>query len=126
MLRTVLCLSAVLATAACATQAPPSNQQWPVSGTVGKDLGVTGVAQANPYSPLGFYAVRSADNRLRCNGTFDASSTEPRLIVPVSCEDGRFGAMEVLRNPDLKSGAGRGALNDGTPVRVTYGDMPAK
>ncbi len=126
MLRNVLCLCAVLATAACATHTPQPNQQWPVSGVVGKDLAVAGVAQANPYSPLGFYAVQSADKRLRCNGTFDASSTEPRLIVPVSCEDGRFGAMEVLRNPDLKSGAGKGALNDGTPVRVTYGDMPAK
>lgn len=124
MLRTTLCLSAVLATAACVSAPPPV--KVPVTGTLGKDVALTGVAQANPYNPLGFYAVQSADQRVRCNGTYNAADTTPRIVVAVSCEDGRFGAVELMRNPDLQSGTGKGTLNDGTPMRVTVGEAPAK
>ncbi|MBP2230297.1 hypothetical protein J2847_003600 [Azospirillum agricola] len=119
MLRFLPVLALVLATGACTAIV-----QLPVTGTVGDRTSLNGFAVARSDTPLGRYAVQTADRTLSCNGVYDASSNEPRMIVAVSCDDGRFGAVDVRRTPDLMSGTGSGRLNDGTPIKVAFSPPP--
>ncbi|MFD1626677.1 hypothetical protein [Azospirillum griseum] len=115
MLRSLSALALLTLTSACTTVF-----QIPVTGTLGDRTPLTGVAQARTDSALGRYAVQTADKTLSCNGVYDASSIEPRMIVAVSCDDGRYGVVDIRRAPDLMSGSGSGRLNDNTPVRVEF------
>ncbi len=119
MLRKFLSLSAVLLAGACAAG---QTIEVPVTGSLGDKAPFKGVARASTNSPLGVYLVQTADERLTCHGSYNAADVTPRIIVAVSCQDGRYGAIELLRTIDLMSGTGKGTLNDGTPVRVAFGE----
>ncbi len=115
MLRSLSALALLTLTSACT-----SVFQVPVTATLGDRTPMSGVIVVHSNSALGRYAVQTADKTLSCNGVYDASSVEPRMIVAVSCDDGRYGVVDVRRAPDLMSGSGSGRLNDNTPVRVEF------
>jgi hypothetical protein len=119
MLRPLCALALLTMTSACTAFV-----QLPVTGTLGDKTPLSGIAQARSDSALGRYAVQTADKSLSCNGVYDASSIEPRMIVAVSCDDGRYGVVDIRRSPDLMSGSGTGRLNDNTPVRVEFSPPP--
>jgi hypothetical protein len=59
-----------------------------------------------------------------CDGTYDQWSQSRMLKTKVTCNDGRYGEVVVLRTgPNLMNGSGEGRLNDGTVFRVLLGDM---
>lgn len=59
-----------------------------------------------------------------CNGTYDQWSQSRMLKTKVTCNDGRYGEVVLLRTgPNLMNGSGEGKLNDGTLFRVLLGDM---
>lgn len=59
-----------------------------------------------------------------CNGSYNQWTQSPILKTKVSCSDGRYGEVMVMRTgPDLMNGSGEGVLNDGTKFRVLMGDM---
>lgn len=61
---------------------------------------------------------------LVCEGTYDQWSQSRMLKTKVSCNDGRYGEVVVLRTgPNLMNGSGEGRLNDGTIFKVLLGDM---
>jgi len=61
---------------------------------------------------------------LVCNGTYDQWSQSRMLKTKVTCNDGRYGEVVVLRTGEnLMNGSGEGRLNDGTAFRVLLGDM---
>ena len=63
-------------------------------------------------------------NGFRCNGTYNQWETSPLLKVHVTCNDGRYGDVTVIRSGSSKqNGSGEGVLNDGTAFRVYMGDL---
>ncbi|MBU2590578.1 MAG: hypothetical protein ABIJ24_03485 [Nitrospinota bacterium] len=59
-----------------------------------------------------------------CNGSYNQWTKSPILKTKVSCSDGRFGEVMVMRTgPNFMNGSGEGVLNDGTKFRVLMGDM---
>ena len=61
---------------------------------------------------------------LKCNGTYDQWETSSLLKVHVTCNDGRYGNVTIIRSSENKqNGSGEGALNDGTTFRVYMGDL---
>lgn len=59
----------------------------------------------------------------RCSGTYDPYDTNPTIIVPVSCTDGRSGETVITRQLDGLSGTAVVALNDGSRGQFVFGNV---
>jgi len=71
----------------------------------------------------GTFKVENTEG-LRCQGTYNQWETSSLLKVHVTCNDGRYGNVTVIRSGDYKqNGSGEGVLNDGTAFRVYMGDL---
>ncbi len=87
----------------------------------GGDKPLMGEAVATIMS--GTFHVSNLDG-YTCNGTYNQWTESPMLKVDVTCSDGRYGKVMVLRTgPNLVNGSGEGTLNDGTTFNVLMGDM---
>jgi hypothetical protein len=61
---------------------------------------------------------------LKCSGTYNQWETSSLLKVHVTCNDGRYGNVTIMRSGNGKlNGSGEGVLNDGTAFRVYMGDL---
>lgn len=59
-----------------------------------------------------------------CDGKYNQWTQSSMLKTQVSCSDGRYGEVMVMRTgPNLMNGSGEGLLNDGTKFKVLIGDM---
>lgn len=92
---------------------------FPVTGLIGDET-AQGAATASTNGGT-FYVVTLEG--LRCDGTYDAFSTEPTIQSSVSCNDGRSGVLLITRDAKLTSGIASGRLNDGTSGRFVFGDI---
>jgi len=91
------------------------------------------VKVANNPSPLIGEAVASLSEGtfmventagLKCNGTYDQWETSSLLKVHVTCNDGRYGNVTIIRSgANKQNGSGEGTLNDGTTFRVYMGNL---
>ncbi|TWH76835.1 hypothetical protein LX59_00880 [Azomonas agilis] len=71
----------------------------------------------------GTFQVSNLDG-LACDGTYDQYTQSRMLKTKVTCNDGRYGEVIILRTgTNLVNGSGEGRLNDGTAFRVLLGDM---
>lgn len=69
----------------------------------------------------GTFQVSATSGKVACSGNYDAFDTSSVISAPVSCSDGRYGTITVIRNPDLRGGAGTVNLADGSTGRVAFG-----
>lgn len=70
----------------------------------------------------GHFTVATADQRIRCSGTYDALDQRPSISVPVTCTNGLTGNAIVTRSPDGMSGSGIVQVSDGSVARVAFGN----
>jgi len=92
----------------------------PVVAKIGDDI-LQGSATGR-LSGKGDYLVQNIDG-LICTGEYDSLDQELTISSHVTCNDGRYGAVIITRNPGLKSGVGQGKLNDGTVFKFAFGSM---
>ena len=59
----------------------------------------------------------------RCSGSYNPRDTNPTIIVPVSCSDGRTGETVITRQMDGLSGTAVVALNDGSKGQFVFGNV---
>lgn len=113
-MKKMIALLAPLAAAACS---PPT---VPVTGTLGREA-AQGQATANFDGNGTFWVITTRG--LRCDGTYDAYSTDPTITAPVTCNDGRTGNLIITRSLDMVSGTVIGRLSDGTEGRFVFGNL---
>lgn len=70
----------------------------------------------------GVFSVSTADQKIRCGGTYDALDTSPTISVPFTCSDGRYGNAIVTRARDGMSGSGSASLSDGSTAQLAFGN----
>ncbi|OQC18927.1 MAG: hypothetical protein BWX69_03145 [Planctomycetes bacterium ADurb.Bin069] len=92
----------------------------PVAGTIGTDA-AQGETVARMKGDSTFQV--STLGGLTCGGTYDAHDMSPTMTVPVTCNDGRHGALMVTRSMTGISGTAIGRLNDGTEGHFVFGDL---
>lgn len=68
---------------------------------------------------IGTFSVTSA--AATCTGSYDPLSRERRMILPVTCTDGRTGTIDVMRDRRLTSGEGTVTFIDGTTGTFRFG-----
>lgn len=73
----------------------------------------------------GHFEVAAPGGTLRCQGNYDALDTRPVLTTPVTCSDGRYGTVTVIRTPDGMAGAGTVSLASGERGSVGFGRSAA-
>jgi hypothetical protein len=73
----------------------------------------------------GHFELSAPGGTLSCNGTYNALDTSPVLTTPVTCSDGRYGTVTVIRTPDGQAGAGTVNLASGERGSVAFGRSAA-
>lgn len=69
----------------------------------------------------GHFEVSAPGGSLSCKGNYDALDTRPVLNTPVTCSDGRYGTITVIRTPDGMAGSGTVTLASGEKGAVGFG-----
>jgi len=64
----------------------------------------------------------SSEAGTTCGGTYDPMSSSKRITAQVGCSDGRQGTAEIVRDNDLRGGAGVIRFQDGTEARAVFGE----
>ncbi len=59
----------------------------------------------------------------RCGGDYNVRDTNPTLVVPVSCSNGKRGEAVITRQRDLMSGTAIVQLNDRSRGQFVFGDL---
>ena len=60
---------------------------------------------------------------MKCGGDYDALNTQPTIVVPVWCGDGRKGEAVITRQMDMVSGTAIVSLTDGTKGQFVFGNI---
>lgn len=69
----------------------------------------------------GHFEVSAPGGTLTCKGNYDALDTRPVMTTPVTCSDGRYGTVTVIRTPDGMAGTGTVTLASGERGSVGFG-----
>lgn len=69
----------------------------------------------------GTFQVKSPTGSLVCSGNYDALDTNPVLMAPVTCNDGRYGTITMTRDIANQSGIGTVRLASGETGNVAFG-----
>lgn len=101
--------------------APHDMFSIPVTGQLSNGNAAFGQATARSDG-LGTFWVK-VPGAERCSGAYRVADTNPTLIVPVSCNDGRLGEAVITRQADLMSGSAIVKLSDGTKGQFVFGDI---
>ena len=94
--------------------------QVPVTGVTGDGEPMQGQAEASFFG--GSFWVAAAGG-FRCDGAYDSLDTNPTIIAPVKCNDGRTGTAVITRQLDRRSGTVVAQLNDGSTAQFAFGDL---
>ena len=111
------CLVAPMALSGCGSITVPA--------AVKMDNGEAYVGTTTAALSGGTFQVSATSGSVTCSGTYDALDTNPVISAPVRCSDGRYGTITVVRNPDLRGGAGSVLLADGSSGSVAFGKNAA-
>lgn len=93
----------------------------PVTGQLADGTPAAGQATART-SGNGDFWVQVADGT-KCSGTYNAYDTNPTIVVPVNCADGRSGQTIITRQLDGLSGTAIVTLDDGTRGQFVFGNL---
>lgn len=68
-----------------------------------------------------FYVMSTSG--LRCDGTYDAMTSDITITAPVTCNDGRTGNAIISRRADLTSGTVIVKLTGGAQGQFVFGNL---
>lgn len=114
-MRVVAGLVFLVALGGCATE-----MTVPVTGYIG-DEAAAGQSTARLNAPGDFWVETLSG--LRCEGTYDATDTNPTISIPARCNDGRTAQLLATRNTMTGGGTVIGRLSDGTEGRFVFGNL---
>jgi hypothetical protein len=93
----------------------------PVTGQLADGTPAAGQATAD-FSGHGSFWVQ-VPGGVRCSGSYDANNTNPSIVAPVLCNDGRRGEAVITRQLNGLSGTAIVKLVDGTRGQFVFGDL---
>jgi len=98
-----------------------SKIQVPVTGQLDDGTPAAGMATAMMSGEGNFWI--KIPGGPRCDGTYDAFSSAPTIVVPATCDDGRAGEVIITRQLNMTSGTAIAQLEDGTRGQFVFGDL---
>lgn len=93
----------------------------PITGQLTDGTAATGEATAR-IDGNGTFWVKIPGGP-KCSGSYDALATNPTIVVPVECDDGRKGESVIARRAGGLSGTAIVTLADGTKGQFVFGDL---
>lgn len=60
---------------------------------------------------------------LKCSGEYDPFDTNPTIVVPIKCTNGKTGEIVITRQLDGLSGTAIAKLSDGTEGQFVFGNL---
>ena len=93
----------------------------PLTGQMSNGVAAAGQATARSGGNGSFWVQIPGGSR--CSGSYDSTDTNPTIVLPVQCSDGRHGEAVTTRQLDGVSGTAIVRLSDGTTGQFVFGNL---